>query len=101
MTQIMTNFIQYKLTNDYIKLDAPSTIDQDQVLEELLGKVKSNKSAEKSGINPFKTPESANINHHSATASHNKTPQMQNPFRKNTGIKRATPKQVSKEREAM
>jgi DNA polymerase alpha subunit A len=51
--------------------DAPSTIDQDQVLEELLGKVKSNRSAEKSGINPFKTPESANITHHSATASHN------------------------------
>ena len=75
-------------------VDATSGIDQDQVLEELLGKVKSSKTTEKSGINPFKTPESFNV-HHSVINSPNNTTQQQNPFRKSTGIKRATPKQVS------
>ena len=80
-----------------LSLDTPSGIDQDQVLEELLGKVKSSKTGDKTGINPFKTPEASNMTNTFVIASPNSKPQEQNPFRKNTGIKRGIAKQVSNE----
>ena len=76
--------------------DTSSGVDQDQVLEELLGKVKSNSAATKSTAHPFKTPSNAanhNISSYNSTTL-NSTP-VQNPFRKGTGIKRTTTKQVN------
>ena len=78
-----------------MSIDTPSGIDQDQVLEELLGKVKSSKTGEKSGINPFKTPDISNMTQNYSNSSPNSIPQEQNPFRKNTGIKRVIAKQVN------
>ena len=80
-----------------LSLDTPSGIDQDQVLEELLGKVKSSKTGDKTGINPFMTPEASNMTNTFVNASPNSKPPEQNPFRKNTGIKRGIAKQVSNE----
>ena len=77
--------------------ETTSGVDQDQVLEELLGKVKStSKPSTKSNIHPFKAPESAfSPNLASNGLSQCKTSPIQNPFRKSTGIKRPMAKQVN------
>ena len=69
--------------------DGSCGIDQDSVLEELLGKVKSNKVASKQSAHPFKRPDvamSQNIPFNEISTKNN---QIQNPFRKSTGIKRS------------
>ena len=70
--------------------DGSCGIDQDSVLEELLGKVKSNKVASNQSAHPFKRPDvamSQNVPFNEISTSKNN--QIQNPFRKSTGIKRS------------
>ena len=76
--------------------ETSSGVDQDQVLEELLGKVKSTPNfSTKSNVHPFKTPQSAfNSNLASNGLLQCKTSPIQNPFRKNTGMRRPAAKQV-------